>query len=76
VYINIPSLDVLEIEAKLDVFTSPISVFSRKDKLLASGTFDQKEQKFFAIISNHAFTLVYNVNMNNEKKLNMKVRFS
>lgn len=75
-YINIPILDVLEIVAKLDVFTTPISVFTRQDKLWASGTFDKKEQKFYAIVSNHALTLVYNVNMINEKKQNMKVRFS
>lgn len=76
VYINIPILDVLEIVAKLDVFTNPISVFTREDILWASATFDPKGRIFYAIVSNPALTLLYNVNMNNEKKQNMKVRFS
>lgn len=76
IYINIPILDALEIAAKLDVFTSPISVFTREDILWASATFDQKGRIFYVIVSSPALTLLYNVNMNNDKKQNMKVRFS
>ena len=75
-YINVPLTDCLEVIAKFDVFTTPVSVFSHDDELWASAAFDPVKRRVYAIISSPSFSLVYNVNLNNDKRENMKIRFS
>jgi hypothetical protein len=76
-YVDTPILNVLEVVAKLDVFTTPVSVFTREENLWASATFDQKSCKFYVIVSNANISLLYSVNMKRASKYNMKViRFS
>jgi hypothetical protein len=48
-FIGLPILEILSVEAKLDVFTT--GIFTHKDDLLASATFDQKLRKLYVLIS-------------------------
>lgn len=76
IFVDRPILELTEIVAKLDVFTTPISVFTREDLPKASAKLDNFRRRIFVVVSNSNLSLLYNVKIKRSSKHNMKVRFS
>ncbi len=72
---NVTVDDVGQILARMKVFTAPMSVFNEEDNLTVSAALISAEDTIFVLISNTAFSLLYRVNLNLNKKINMALHF-
>ena len=74
-YIEMSVQDVSEVVGRLEVFTKPISVFTREDQLWASTCYDHENQQLYVLVSSTNLSLLYRVNLLLVKNLNMECRF-
>lgn len=72
---NVAVEDVGKLVARLKVFQTPISVFSRDENLTVSACYLGAEQIIYVLISNTAFSLLYRVDLEGNKKANMALNF-
>lgn len=72
---NVTVDDVGQVLARMKVFTAPMSVFNEEDNLTVSAALISAEDTIFVLISNTAFSLLYRVNLNLNKKINMALHF-
>jgi len=76
-YIEKTVQEVSEVVGRLEVFTKPISVFTREDHLWVSSIFIREGEKsyLYALVSSTNLSLLYKMNMSQVKNLNMECRF-
>lgn len=74
-YVEMTVQDVSEIVGRLEVFTKPISVFSYEDQLWVSACYDHDNSQLYALVSSTNLSLLYRVNFQQVKNLNMECRF-
>lgn len=77
-YVEQTVQEVSEVIGRLEVFTKPISVFSREDHLWVSSVFFQNSENqslLYALVSNPNLSLLYKLNLSHVKNLNMECRF-
>jgi len=67
--------DIAKIIGRFEVFTTPISIFTRKDTLKTASCYDAENQMIYALVSSPNLSLLYKINLNQVRALNMECRF-
>jgi hypothetical protein len=67
--------DVSEVVGRLEVFTKPVSVFTLEDQLWVSACYDHDNSQLYALVSSNNISLLYRVNFQQVKNVNMECRF-
>ena len=74
-YIEMSVQDVSEVVGRLEVFTKPVSVFTLEDQLWVSACYDHDNSQLYALVSSNNISLLYRVNFQQVKNINMECRF-